>query len=75
MTLGLGVLALLLVAGGSHVEGAQLAALIDLHSGIGDYGATVFLCLHPPGSAGWRAFSSGLTIVPGSLASGVAVQS
>jgi hypothetical protein len=36
-----------------HLAGARFAALIDLHTGIGDYGTTVFMCLHPPGSAEW----------------------
>ncbi len=37
-----------------HVAGARLAGMVDLHTGIGDYGTTVFLCFDPPGSAGWN---------------------
>ena len=36
-----------------HLADARLAALIDLHTGIGDYGSTVFMCFHPPRSAAW----------------------
>jgi hypothetical protein len=38
---------------GEQLAGAQSAAMVDLHTGIGAYGATVFMCFHPPGSAAW----------------------
>ncbi|MBL8837953.1 MAG: DUF2817 domain-containing protein [Alphaproteobacteria bacterium] len=37
-----------------HARGARSAGLIDLHTGIGDYGATVFICLHAPNSPAWE---------------------
>jgi hypothetical protein len=36
-----------------HLASARFGAFIDLHTGIGDYGSTVFMCFHPPGSAAW----------------------
>lgn len=37
-----------------HVAGARSAALIDLHTGIGNWCDHVFLCFHSPGSPAWE---------------------
>ncbi|MFC4274079.1 M14 family metallopeptidase [Achromobacter aloeverae] len=37
-----------------HLAHAQAAAIIDLHTGIGPERGHVFLCFHPPGSAGYE---------------------
>jgi len=37
-----------------HGRNADSIAMIDLHTGIGDYGATVFLCFHPRNSPPWQ---------------------